>query len=471
MEAFKKVGFPMPLRSNPLSNCPGPSSRREFLQAGGLVLGGLSLAQLLEAREQQGTAKAETSVILLYLHGGASHLETYDLKPHAPPEYRSIYNPIATNLPGLEIAEHLPMHAKIADRFSVIRSMHHHVNIHSDGGIVVTTGKVPSKLDPTSQSKSEHPDFGSIVSRMRGPHPQAMPQYVASPSPLYFTRPTYLGTSHGAMVSSDPSQENYRPPIGQVVMDKNLARLQDRKTLIGQFDKFRKDLDLGENLAGIGEFQRRAFDMLTSSRTAEAFDLSRESPELHERYGKHTWGQGCLLARRLAEYGTGVISLFIDSPAAGQEYTNWDDHPGNAGRIGDFGVFLERRLKFYDQALTTLIEDIHERGLDKQIMVVATGEFGRTPRWRYDKAFGGRGRDHWPDAYSVLLSGGGLKMGQVVGATNSKGEFPTERPVTPQDLLATMYRHLGIDPSHSLYDHSGRPIPILPEGTPIAELI
>jgi len=455
----------------PPSACPGPTTRREFLRAGGLVLGGLSLANLLEARESAGTSSAETSVILLYLHGGASHLETYDLKPNAPREYRSIFQPIATNVSGLEVAEHLPLHAKMADRFSIVRSMHHHVNIHSDGGIVVTTGKVPSKLDPTSQSKSEHPDFGSIVSRMRGSHPLAMPQYVASPSSFYFTRPTYLGTTHGAMVSSDPSARNYRPPIGQVVMGKDLERLQNRKGLIGQFDRFRKDLDQAENLAGVGEFQRRAFEMLTSTRTAEAFDLSKEPAELHERYGRHTWGQGCLLARRLAEHGTSVISLFIDSPTNTEEHTNWDDHPGNAGRIGDFGVFLERRLKYYDQALTALIGDIFERGLDRKILVVSTGEFGRTPKWRYDKAFNGRGRDHWPDAYSVLLSGGGLKMGQVVGATNSKGEYPTERPCTPQDLLATMYRHLGIDPAYSLNDHSGRPIPILSEGAAISELL
>ncbi|MFO1023358.1 MAG: DUF1501 domain-containing protein [Planctomycetales bacterium] len=451
--------------------CRGPLPRRQFLKYGALALGGISLADVLEARGANGTAQLDTSVILLYLHGGASQLETYDLKPRAPVEYRSIFGAIPTKVPGLEIAEHLPLHAEVADKFSIIRSMHHTVNIHSDGGIVVTTGKMPSRLDPTSNSVSEHPDIGSIVSHVRGMHPERIPQYVAMVSPFYFTRPSYLGVSHKAFVGGDPSVAGYRPPVGELVAGDALQRFGDRRALMREFDRLRSDLDQHRNLEGVGKFQQIAYEMLTNSHTAKAFDLSDEKPELREKYGKHTWGQSCLLARRLAERGSGVISVFVDSPANGQEYTNWDDHPGNAGRHGHFGGFLQRRLKFYDQAVSALVEDIYARGLDRKILVVATGEFGRTPRLSYNPAFSAFGRDHWPDAYSVLVSGGGLRMGQVIGATNSKAEYPTERPYTPQDLLATVYRHLGIDPRQNLLDYSGRPVPILNEGEPIRELV
>lgn len=450
--------------------CRGPLPRRQFLKYGSLAVGGLSLADLLAARAANGTANSDTSVILLYQHGGASQLETYDLKPHAPVEYRSIFGGIATKVPGLEIVEHLPLQAQIADKFSIIRSMHHTVNIHSDGGIVVTTGKIPSKLDPTSGSVSEHPDLGSIVSHVRGMHPERIPQYVAMVSPLYFTRPAYLGVSHKPFPAGDPNVAGYKPPVGELVSGSALQRFRDRRTLMREFDRLRNDLDQHRNLEGVGKFQQIAYEMLTNPHTARAFDLSSESAPLRDRYGRHTWGQSCLLARRLAEHGSGVISVYVDSPAHGEEYTNWDDHPGNAGRHGHFGKFLQRRLKFFDQAVSALIEDIYARGLDRKILVVATGEFGRTPRLSYNPAFYAYGRDHWPDVYSVLVSGGGLRMGQVIGATNSKAEYPTERPYSPQDLLATVYRHLGIDPAHNLTDYSGRPVPILGEGKPIPEL-
>lgn len=444
--------------------CSGPVPRREFLQLGACALGGLTLPQILEAKESAGNAHAETSVILLYLHGGPSQLETYDLKPNAPVEYRSIYAPIATNIPGIDICEKFPLQAQIADKFSLIRSMHHTVGIHSDGGIITLTGKIPSKLDPTSQSKSEHPDFGMIAAKMRGSHHSALPQYVAIPNSLYMTRPTYLGDHYAAFATGNPAQENYAPPIPKLSGSGNLA---DRRSLRQRFDRLRRDLS--PHLATTDEFRQLAFDMLTSPATAEAFDLSREPEALRDRYGRHLWGQGCLMARRLAEAGTAVISLYIDTPQNGQEFTNWDDHIQNAGRPGHFGKFLDVRLPYLDQALSALIEDIHQRGVDRKILVVVFGEFGRTPRLSHNA--NGTGRDHWPDAYTALVSGGGLTMGQVLGATNSKAEYPTEKPYSPQDLLATMYHHLGINRAHAFYDHAGRPIPILGEGTPIADLV
>jgi uncharacterized protein (DUF1501 family) len=208
---------------------------------------------------------------------------------------------------------------------------------------------------------------------------------------------------------------------------------------------------------------------LTSARVAEAFDLSRASDRLRDRYGRHLWGQACLLARRLATAGAAVVSLYMDTPHAGPEFTNWDDHIMNAGRPGHFGQYLKVRLPYLDQALSALIEDVYARGLDRDILIVVMGEFGRTPRLSSNA--NGTGRDHWAQAYTALLSGGGLRTGQVVGATSAKGDYPRERPLTPQDLLATVYHHLGIDPRHEFADAGGRAVPILTAGQPIAALI
>ncbi len=447
--------------------CLGPLSRRAFLTAGTLALGGLTLPELLAAKARAGEAKKDTSVILLYLAGGPSQLETYDLKPDSPVEFRSVFRPMPTNVPGMEICELFPQQAKLADKFSLVRSLNHDVGIHSDGGIVVLTGKKPTVLDPTSQSKSQHPDFGSVASKIRGLGEHAIPPYVAIPSRLYMTRPTYLGMQHAPFETADPSGLNYKPPQLSVSA-RNAAVLDDRRRLLAQVDRYRRDADGTGQLTGTDHFRQLAFQMLTSPEAAAAFDLSKEKDSLRDRYGRHLWGQGCLLARRLAEAGTAVISLTINTPKNGPEFTNWDDHIQNAGRPGHFGDFMKRRLPYMDEALSTLIEDIFERGLDRRILVVVVGEFGRTPRLSHN-AFG-TGRDHWPQAYSALLSGGGLKMGQVIGATNSKAEYPTERPYSPQDLLHTIYRHLGIDPQQAFPDLTGRPVRILEEGRGIKEL-
>jgi uncharacterized protein (DUF1501 family) len=443
----------------------GLLSRRCFLQAGSLGLAGLSLSDVLAGRAAAASTSVQTSVILLYLHGGASQLETYDLKPDAPSSYRSVFAPIPTNVPGLDICELFPLQARIADKFSLIRSIHHDIGIHSDGGILVQTGKRPSRLDPTSQSKSEHPDFGSIASRVRGMEANAIPPYVSIPTKMYFTRPTYLGVHHAPFEVSDP---NAGPQIRLARGDAS-SLLAERRNLLTRLDQFRANLDLGGQVQGMRDFHELAFQMLTSPETARAFDLKQEPDSLRDRYGRHLWGQGCLLARRLAQAGSAVISLYIDTPKSGPDFTNWDDHSGNAGRPGHFGGYMRTRLPYLDQALSALVEDIFEKGLDRQVLVAVMGEFGRTPRLSSNSM--GVGRDHWPDAATVLLSGGGLRMGQVVGATNSKAEFPTERPYTPQDVLATIYRHLGIDTHRAFLDFSGRPIAILDNGQPIPELI
>ena len=449
----------------------GSKTRREFMQIGALALGGISLSEIAAARAASGTASADTSVIMLYQHGGASQLETYDLKPNAPTEQRSQFQPIGTSVPGMDICELFPRQAKLADKFSLVRSLHHDIGIHSDGGIIVLTGKRPTKLDPTSQSKSEHPDFGSIASKVRGLGRGVMPPYIAIPRKPYMTRPTYLGLHHGAFELSDPNADGYRPPHEQMAAGRDGQLLDDRRRLLSQLDRIREGLDLHGNMAGTDKFRQLAIEMLTSPESARAFDISQEDDNLRDRYGRHLWGQSCLLARRLAEAGTAVVNIYFNTPKTGQEFTNWDDHPGNAKRPGHFARYMKVRLPYMDQALSALIEDIFARGLDKKILVVVVGEFGRTPKMRYGPPDRSYGRDHWPQAYSALLSGGGLTMGQVVGATNSKAEYPIESPYTPQDLLATIYRHLRIDYKKAFADFFGRPVHILGKSTPIRELI
>ena len=451
------------------SRCSGPIGRREFLQVGSLALGGLTLPTVLAGRAAAGEGSKDTSVILLYLHGGASQLETYDLKPDAPSSYRSIFDPIPSNVPGMDLCELFPLQAKLGDKIALVRSVHHTMSSHSDGGIEVLTGKTPSKPDPTSQSKSEHPDFGAVASKIRGMNRHAIPPYVSIPNQLYMVRPQYVGAHHAPFSVGDPSSKDYKPPQLNITAGLNGKHLADRRALVAQFDRFRNDVDLNSALLGTDKFRELAFRMLTSPQAAEAFNIHKEDDKLRDRYGRNIWGQGCLLARRLAEAGTAVTSVYINTPKNGQEFTNWDDHIGNAGRPGHFGKYMRVRLPYLDQCLTALIEDIYDRGLDKKIMVVVMGEFGRTPRLSHNNT--GTGRNHWPQSGSVLLSGGGLRTGQVVGATNSKAEFPTERPCSPKDVLATVYRHLGIDFRHTFDDHSGRPIHILSEGEPIRELI
>lgn len=455
----------------PSVNCPGPHTRREFLRAGALALGGLTLADVLRARAAAGGESLDTSVILFYMWGGPSHLETYDLKPGAPVEYRSVFRPIATRVPGMEICELFPRQARIADRFSLVRSLHHEINIHNDAAIEVLTGKRPSRLDPTSQARSEHPDFAMITSHQRAGDGRAVPRYVAIPGALHMTRPTYLGVEHQPFVAGNPAADDYSPPHLKLAAGLDAARLSDRRWLVGQLDRLRRGLDLHAVLEATDKFREQAFGLLASPEVADAFDVGRETDAARDRYGRNVWGQACLLARRLAEAGTAVVTIYANTPKSGSEFTNWDDHPDNAGRPGHFANFMRTRLPYMDQALAALMEDIYERGLDRKVLLVAVGEFGRTPRISYRSSTGSTGRDHWPQAYSALVSGGGLRMGQVVGETNSKGEYPAERPLTPQDLLATIYRHLGIDPRQSFNDFSGRPTPILTDGEPIRELV
>ena len=463
--------FTMQKTMDQAKQCSGPLNRRRFIQAGSLALGGLSLTDVLAGRALADNSDKDTSVILVFLSGGPSQLETYDLKPDAPSSYRGVYGSIETTVPGINICDRFPLQAKLADKFSLVRTLHHNMDSHSDGGIVVLTGKSPKKPDPTSRSKSDHPDFGSIASKVRGMTRHAIPPYAAVPQQLQMTRPGYLGLHHGAFDVGDPSSSSYAPPQWAQLSRRDEDILKNRRTLLTRLDRFRNGVDLRGSLRGTEEFRDLAFQLLTSSRTARAFDIAREDDKLRDEYGRNPWGQSCLMARRLAEAGTSVVTLYMDRLKTSDPLSNsnWDLHPGADGRPGHFAQFMSVLMPYLDQCLSALIRDIFDRGLDKRIMVVAVGEFGRTPR--LSQVGDNTGRDHWPQVYSALISGGGLKMGQVVGATNSKAEYPTERPCTPQDLLATIYRHLGINPRMTHQDFAGRPIAILDTGKPIVELI
>jgi len=429
----------------------------------------MTLPELLRNRAKGNSAGRETSVILFWMWGGPSQLETYDMKPDAPSEFRGPLSPIRTNVPGIEICEYMPLQAKIADKFSIIRSLHHKMSSHNDGSIEVLTGKTPVVPDPTSQARSKHPDFGMVASRIRGARPDGMPQYVGAQKAPFMTNPGYLSVSHKAFETGDPSKAGFAPQNLTLSTGLDNGRLDDRKNLLSQFDNFQRGLD--RDADALDEFNRRAFTILTSTKVANAFDLSKEDDKLRDSYGRHRWGQSCLLARRLAESGVAVINIDATAPNDTTKHFSWDDHAG----AFHLDYAQRERLPQMDQGLTSLITDLHDRGLDRDVLVIACGEFGRTPRVTYAaKNFSdqpGVGRDHWPNAFSALIAGGGLQMGKIVGATNSKSEYPTQDPVTPQDLLATVYRHLGIDYRHEFLNFGGRPVPILSHGKPIAALV
>jgi Protein of unknown function (DUF1501) len=448
-------------------SCSGPSTRRHFLRVGALALGGLGLNHLLAAADQ--SKVSDTSVILFWMWGGPSQLETYDMKPDAPLEYRGPFRPIQTDVPGMEICELFPLQAKQAHRFSLVRSLHHTMSSHNDGSIEVLTGKTPTMADPTSTATSAHPDFGMITSKARGARGDGLPNYIGIPQQPFMTRPTYLGIGYKGFDAGNPSAEKYAPPSLALAGGLKMDQFFDRRQLLSGFDRLRHDLDKGGSLAGTDQLRSSALAMLTNPKIAHAFAIDQEPDATRERYGRHLWGQCCLLARRLAEAGSAVITIDALAPELGKPiYFSWDDH-ANAQPGWDLAEGMRWRAPFLDQALSALIDDIYERGLDRKILVVAMGEFGRTPRLSTNA--GRLGRDHWPDAMTALVSGGGLQMGQVVGATNSRAEYPREHPLSPQDMLATIYRHLGVDFKRELIDLTGRPIRILSAGEPIRELI
>jgi len=420
-----------------------------------------------------------TAVILVWLRGGCSHLDTFDPKPEAPSEYRGPFQPIETNVPGMRLTELLPRLSQCADRYSLLRSVAHDAGGHPAGSLRVLGGD-PAVADKTFP---EYPDWMSVASYLRRDPHRKLPNYVSvNPVDRYdsFTiaGPTYLGPSYEPFkVTGDPSRPNFEVPnIG--LRDAAVAdRLNTRSHLKDNLDRLRRDIDQFGLMTALDGFEAQALNLLTSPEAAAAFDLSQEPDALRDRYGRNQWGQQCLMARRLVERGVDVVATEFDGPLCGR-VANWDDHAVN------HHVFqaIQYRSTFFDQAVSALIEDVYDRGLDRRVLVVVTGEFGRTPRISYVASSGGGvasgpagtvqpGRDHWPRANTMLFAGGGIRTGQVIGETDSRGEDPIRRRVTPGDFLSTVYRHLGIDyKTVAIPNFAGRPIPIVSEGDAIPEL-
>lgn len=453
--------------------CPGPQSRRSFLQAGFLGLGGMALGDLLRHRATAAnstpTKDDRPAVILIWLQGGPSHLETYDMKPMAPRDYRGEYNPIPTNVPGIDICEKLPLHAKVADKFTIIRSISHKFANHAGGAGRFLSGRDPLRpLERTAQ----FPTLPTIIGKLKADDTSGVPPYVASANWVYGGGSAYLGESAlPFVVSADPNAENFNVPNLALHPKFQGDRLNDRMSLLTSFDNMKRGVDLKDSASAMDEFNEQAMSILTSDKARTAFDIAQEDDATRDKYGRHKWGQRALLARRLVEAGTTFVTMQMQNPRTTGAAGNWDIHAVNGHLYDD----MNGRLPIFDKAVSALVEDIHERGLDKRVMVIVSGEFGRTPRINPQKGTRSGvtqpGRDHWPGAMSVLVSGGGLKMGQVIGSTTAKGEYAKDRKLEPNDLLATVYRHLGVDASQPFYDHTGRPMPILPHGEPIAELL
>jgi hypothetical protein len=406
-------------------------SRRSFLRIGAFGTA-LSLADMLRLRAATPTRSAK-SAIMIYLGGGPSHLDMYDLKPDAPAEFRGEFKPIATNVAGVQICEHMPRQAKMWDKFAVIRSVVS-VDEHSDS--LVMTG-YPERENMTAG----HPSFGAVVSKLRGSAGD-VPPYVSLRGLTKGQEPGYLGVAHRAFTTDGPGLKNLKLPDGV-----SAGRMEDRKDLLKEFDTVRRDLDTRGAMKGLDAFTERAFEMVAGGSVRKALDLGKEDPKVRERY---RGVEQFLTARRLVEAGVGCVTLSIGG---------WDTHANNFAS-------LKRQLPQVDLGLSNLIQDLHERGLANDVVTVMWGEFGRTPTVNNNA-----GRDHWSPVMSAVVAGGGLKMGQVIGATTSRGESPKDGRCTVPQVLSTIYRAMGIDPAMTFPNGNGRPMYLLDDREPISELL
>jgi hypothetical protein len=411
-------------------------SRRGFLKIGAFGAG-LTLAEMLRVKAMAGGAKtgSNKAAIMIYLPGGPSHMDMYDLKPNAPAEFRGEFKPIDTNVAGIQICEHMPLQAKMFDKLAVVRSIQA-VDEHSDSAVMTGYSENANRL-------AHHPSIGSVVSKLRGDGNNDIPPFVSLRGMAPGTEPGYLGIAHRPFTPDGPGQQNLRLPGGV-----DATRSDDRKALLASFDSVRRDLDTSGTMKGMDSFTQRAFDMVASGAVRKALDLSREEPRSRDRY---KGVEQFLTARRLIEAGVGCVTLAIGG---------WDTHSSNFKT-------LKQQLPQVDRGVASLIQDLHDRGMDKDVVTVMWGEFGRTPKVNTSDG----GRDHWSPVMSALIAGGGLKMGQAVGSSSARGEYPKDRPLKESNVLSTVYHVLGIDPSQTFPNGSGRPMYILDERDPVTELL
>jgi uncharacterized protein (DUF1501 family) len=441
-------------------------SRRSFLKAGMLGAAGLTLAELLRheasADPVSASAARKNSVIILWMRGGPSHIDMWDPKPNAPPEYRGEFGTIATKVPGILLGDLLPMCAKLMDKWSIVRSLNHNDAGHSSGDQICFTG-YPSGPNP---DENTYPSCGSVVAKQLGHLSPQLPAYVMIPRMVPGTGSAYLGVACKPFeTQADPANPGpFKVPNFTLPQGVTIEQIGDRRTLLSGFDRVRRDIDSSGQMDALDRFNQRAWDILTSPAARDAFDLDKEPAALRERYGfmpafdpkaanrcgAPAWSQRILLARRLVEAGVRLVTV---------DLRWWDTH------VKGFESLKLGFLPRFDRAYSALVEDLEARGLLQSTLVIAWGEFGRTPRVNNDA-----GRDHYPNVFSAALAGGPVKGGRVVGESDSKGAFPKANPKSPQDVLALMYRHLGIDTTVNYTDGSGRPHPVLPSGVPIEEL-
>lgn len=447
-------------------------TRRDFLKIGALGAAGLGLADLLRLRAGAAgkSATAVRGVILICLPGGPSHLETYDLKPDAPSEVRGEFRPIRTNVPGFDICEHLPLHAKIADKLAVVRNMRFQQADHQLHEVF--TG-YPGAPQAPFQSPPVKPAFGSVVSKLHAGERSFLPRYISlgrSDHPYTVAPvevPLFLGPAHAPFEPTEAGRANLQLRNGLT-----LERLQDCQALRTAFDGLRRQLDTRGEIESFDQYAAKAFEMIASNEVRDALDISREPAHVRELYGGdhkfqqvyqfgHTWHGGkFLLARRLVEAGVPVVTLSVGG---------WDDH-GPVNAASPKGTIFERmreKLPLYDRSIHALVTDLHQRGLDRDVAVLVWGEFGRTPRVNF-----AGGRDHWPPAGFALFAGGGFRTGQVIGRTNERGERPVGASYGPQNAMAMLYHALGINAETATYtDPTGRPTHVLSDAAKITALL
>lgn len=439
--------------------------RRDVLKIGGLGMFGLTMPKLLKAAEaskasgRSGTAK---SVIFLFQWGGPSHVDTFDLKLDAPDGMKTKYGHISSALPGLPVVEHLPETAKILDKVTLVRTLTHEMTNHNSAGYYALTGWAPPLDDQRLRDSVDlMPAYGSIVDRV-APNPNGMPTFVAFPhsiadgSTVPGQHASFLGKGHDPLlILEDPNQENFQLPELSLPAGLTMDRLNDRRRLQQLINKQSRMLEYSAEARGLDAYYEKALSMLDSPKIREAFDLSKEPAAVRDAYGRTTYGQSCLLARRLAEAGVDFINVYFDQSIGGQKTDSggWDTHGFNDTR--QYEILHKRHLPITDQTLPTLLNDLETRGLLDSTLVVWVGEFGRTP-----KINGNVSRDHWPRCYTALLAGGGVKKGFLYGRSDKTGAYPDADPVTPDDLTATIYALMGIDPETEIRDALDRPLPL-----------
>lgn len=448
-------------------------NRRDALRVGGAGMLGLTLPRLLQAQDLRGTTGSgpAKSVIFLFQWGGPSHVDTFDMKLEAPSEYRTKYKPISTSVPGMNVCEHLPETAKVMHHLAQIRTVHHTMNNHNSAGYTALTGVEPAVDDQRLRDSLDlFPAFGSIVDHV-APAKTGMPTFVSFPhriadgSTVPGQGASFLGRGHDPLfVPNDPNAENFE--LSQLSLPSGVSpgRLDDRRELQKLINRQATQLDQTATARGLNAYYEKAISMLNSKRVRQAFDLTQESTELREAYGRTTYGQSCLLARRLVESGVKFVTVYFDRSIGGRSKTSggWDTHGFDDTRM--YEILPARHLPLTDHTLPVLINDLNTRGLLNETLVMWFGEFGRTPRINKSVS-----RDHWPKCYTTLLAGGGVRGGSVYGASDRYGAVPDRDPVTTGDLAATMYHALGIDHSTEIHDNLNRPLPIA-NGRPVTSI-